>query len=164
MEEQHFIKIGYLKAWRALSKAIDRIYGDCAESYSNLRQYFVEIARLNLGSVEHVTTDEYGVFDRAFWAFGPCIEGFLHYRPLLCIIGTHPYDKYKRTLLVATAVDANDQLYPLPYAIVESESCDSWGWFFGCMRRFTHSVNNRHITFISDRIKGYRQHWRANVD
>lgn len=29
MEEQLFIKISYMKAWRALSKAIGRIYSDC---------------------------------------------------------------------------------------------------------------------------------------
>ena len=125
MEEQLFVKISYMKAWKALGKAVERIYGDWAESYGSLRQYFAEITRSNPGSVGHVTTDDYGVFDRAFWAFGPCIEGFVHCRPLLCIDGIHPYGQYKRTLLVATVVDADDHLYPLAYAIVESESGDS---------------------------------------
>ena len=142
------------------------IYGDWAESYSYLRQYFAELTKTNPGSIGHVTTDEFNLFDRAFWAFGPCIEGFVYCRPLLCIDGTHLYNKYKGTLLVATAVDANDQLFPLAYAIVESESTDSWGWFFACMQRFVHSVNNRSITFISDRMKGIpvalQSKWRAS--
>jgi len=101
-----------------------------------------------------LTHDEVGVFDRAFWAFGPCIIGFLYCRSMLCIDGTHLYGKYKGTLLVATVVDAYDSLFPLAYAIVEFESCDSWGWFFSCMREFIYTVRGQCIKFISNQMKG----------
>jgi len=90
-----------------------------------LPQYFEELKRSNPGTVDHVTHTAVGVFDRAFWTFGPCIIGFLHCRPLLCIEGTHLYSKYKGTLLVATTADANECLFPLAYAVVEAESYDS---------------------------------------
>ena len=73
---------------------------------------------------------------------------------MLSIDGTHLYGKYKGILLVATAIDADDCLYPLAYGVVESETYDIWAWFFSCMREFIYSVQNRHITFISDRMKG----------
>ena len=73
---------------------------------------------------------------------------------MLCIDGTHLYGKYEGTLLVATGVDANDGIFPLAYAIVDSESKDSWDWFLRCMYYHIHSVRNRCLTFISDRMKG----------
>jgi len=97
MEEQLFIKISYLKAWRALSKAVECIYGDWAESYSSLRKYFTEICRTNLGSVGHVTTDDYGVFERVYWSFGPSIEGLytvdlcFALTVLICMVNTRTH-------------------------------------------------------------------------
>lgn len=66
------------------------------------------------------------VFERVFWAFKPCINGFKHCMPVLSIDGTHLYEKYKGTLLVATSVDANFQVFPLAFAIVEGENTSSW--------------------------------------
>lgn len=34
---------------------------------------------------------------------------------------------------MAVGVDANDQLFPLAFAIVEGNN-DSWGWFMACIR------------------------------
>ena len=90
----------------------------------------------------HIVHDDVRVFERAFWAFSPSIAGFVHCRPVLSIDGTHLYGKYKGILLVATAVDADDCLYPLAYGVVESESYDSWAWFFSCMCEFIYGVRN----------------------
>ena len=58
-------------------------------------------------------------FQRVFWAFAPSIKGFTHYRLVLSIDGTHLYEKYKGTLLIAIGYDSNNQLFPLAFAITE---------------------------------------------
>ncbi|XP_057548212.1 uncharacterized protein LOC130826660 [Amaranthus tricolor] len=92
------------------------------------------------------------MFQRIFRAFGPSIKGFPHYRPLICIDGTHLYGKYKGTLMIAVAIDVNSQLFPLAFAVVEGESNDTWRWFLECIR---HYVTKRDgLCVKSDRHKG----------
>ncbi|GJZ28300.1 mutator type transposase [Tanacetum coccineum] len=50
-------------------------------------------------------------------------------------------------------VDPNNGIYPLAYAIVESEN-NSWKWFLDCLGDDLELFRNSNITFISDRTKG----------
>jgi len=54
--------------------------------------------------------------------FGPSIQGFSHYQPLLSTDGTQLYGKYKGCLLIATGVDADGGLYPLVFIVVEEKN------------------------------------------
>ncbi|XP_057247563.1 uncharacterized protein LOC130589930 [Beta vulgaris subsp. vulgaris] len=66
--------------------------------------------------------------------------------------GTHLYGKYKGKLLIAMGTDANFQLFPLAFAVVEEESTEDWSWFLACIRR---SVTDRKdLCVISDRHRG----------
>ena len=75
-------------------------------------------------------------FKSVFWAFRPCIVGFKKCRPVISIDVTHLYGKYKGKLMIAMAIDANNKIYPLAFAVVESESTETWGWFLACIRRY----------------------------
>jgi hypothetical protein len=61
---------------------------------------------------------------------------------------------YKGILLVVVGRDANNNMYPIAIAVVESETKDSWTWFLECLVSDLGS-HERHIspTFISDRQK-----------
>ena len=71
-----------------------------------------------------------------FWVFRSCIVGLKHYRPVISIDATHLYGKYKGKLMIAMATDANNKIYLVAFAIVESESTETWGWFLACIRRY----------------------------
>ena len=90
------------------------------------------------------------IFNSAFWAFGPCIRGFRHCRPVISIDATHLYGKYKGKLLIAMATDGNNKIYPLAFAVVESESTESWGWFLACL--LTYVTDQTNLCIISDTI------------
>ena len=64
-----------------------------------------------------------------FRAFGACVEGFKHCRPVIQIDGTCLYGCYIRKLLITTSIDVNGQIFPLAFAIVQEELMDSWSWF-----------------------------------
>ncbi|KAL6318110.1 hypothetical protein AAG906_035255 [Vitis piasezkii] len=68
------------------------------------------------------------------------------------IDGTHLYDKYKGTLMIAMGCDGNNQLFPLAFALTEDENIDSWGWFLTCIR--TRVTHRRGLCVISDRHPG----------
>lgn len=69
------------------------------------------------------------MFNSVFWAFSASIEAFKHCRPVLSIDDTHLYGRYTGKILIAMGVDANNQLFPLAFAIVGEESFNSWSWF-----------------------------------
>ncbi|CAN7071087.1 unnamed protein product, partial [Brassica oleracea var. botrytis] len=64
-----------------------------------------------------------------FLAFGASIDGFKKLCRVLVIDGTHLGGKYKGVLLTASGQDANFQIFPLAYAIVDSEDTEAWTWF-----------------------------------
>jgi len=90
---------------------------------------------------------------RIFWSFGQCIEAFRHCRLVICVDGTFLSSKYQGTLLTAIIADANNQIIPLAYAVVESENNDSWLWFLTLVR--TRVIGNRaRVCIVSDRNAG----------
>ncbi|XP_019157250.1 PREDICTED: uncharacterized protein LOC109153833 [Ipomoea nil] len=72
---------------------------------------------------------EYMHFKYAFWAFKPAIDRFRSCVPVICIDGTHLYNRYKGHLLLACGYTANKEIYPLAYSIVDSKNNASWTWF-----------------------------------
>ncbi|GJR68056.1 retrovirus-related pol polyprotein from transposon TNT 1-94 [Tanacetum coccineum] len=68
---------------------------------------------------------------------------------LLKTISCEEKTKTKRQI----GVDPNNGIYPLAYAIVESEN-NSWKWFLDCLGDDLELFRNSNITFISDRTKG----------
>ncbi|KAE8659493.1 hypothetical protein F3Y22_tig00116962pilonHSYRG00536 [Hibiscus syriacus] len=57
-------------------------------------------------------------------------------------------------LLAAVGVDADDSIYPLAFAVVESENQSYWFWFLELLGNDL-ELNNSHIlTFMTDRQKG----------
>ena len=61
------------------------------------------------------------IFKYVFWAFVPSIVGFAHCRPVISIDGTHLCGKYRGKLLIAMATDANNEIFPLAFAVVDDE-------------------------------------------
>ncbi|KAH9616384.1 hypothetical protein KSS87_018423 [Heliosperma pusillum] len=123
--DKYNYKITYMKAWKAKQKALADIFGDWDLSYRELPRYFEALKEANPGTVVQFVNyeiedddDNEVIFGRVFWAFGASIKGFPHCRPIITIDGTHLYGKYKGVLMIVMGVDANDQLYPLAFAIV----------------------------------------------
>ena len=57
-----------------------------------------------------------------YWAFATCIAAFQYCRPVISIDGIHLYGKYKRVLMIVMAIDANQKVLPLAFAVVDKES------------------------------------------
>ncbi|KAH9608952.1 hypothetical protein KSS87_008828 [Heliosperma pusillum] len=135
----------YMKIWHAKQRDMADLYGDWEKSYAYLPRYFRALEEANPGTVVEFGNKRTGEeneeqFDRVFWAFGPSIRGFEHCRPLITIDETHLYGKYRGVVLIAIGVDANDQIFPLAFGIVDCESIDTWGWFMGCITRLVTNI------------------------
>ena len=61
----------------------------------------------------------------------------------------------KGVLLIAMAIDANNKVLPLTFAVVDKESRSSWGWFLECFRiSLGDVIANKDICVLSYRHKG----------
>ncbi|XP_074266095.1 uncharacterized protein LOC141588558 [Silene latifolia] len=163
--DKYNYKISYMKAWKAKQKALADIFGDWELSYQLLPRFFEDLKEANPGTVVQFVnypTDDPNVviFGWVFWAFGASIKGFPHCRPIITIDGTHLYGKYKGVLMISMGVDANDQLYPLAFAIVELETTETWSWFLACIRCLV--TQRSGLCIISDRHPGIMKAMNEN--
>ncbi|KAL2235909.1 UNVERIFIED_CONTAM: hypothetical protein Sindi_1323100 [Sesamum indicum] len=151
--------IPYQKAWYSLKMAREIVYITWESSVQKLPKYLGVLQKYNPGTIvewqhkaRNTSTGAYEI-GYVFWAFKPCIEGFQHCRKLISVDGTHLYTKYKHKMLIAAAMDGNQQVLPLAFEIVDEESHLSWKWFLRQLNR--HIIRGqRGICLISDRHAG----------
>ncbi|XP_065869154.1 uncharacterized protein [Euphorbia lathyris] len=141
IKERFEFEISYKKAWIAKEKAMEKVFGNWEESYRKLPAYLDRMEVCNPGTVTILVLDDlsnpnHKMFKRVFWSFKPCIDGFNHCKPILLIDATFLYGKFSHTLLIASTIDGNNRIYPVAFAIVESENQSSWTWFMHCIRQF----------------------------
>ncbi|KAI0498927.1 hypothetical protein KFK09_019825 [Dendrobium nobile] len=155
MESKLNIKVSYMKAWDARRKAIKVVFGSWEESYRTLNLFMDAVASVMPGTVYRIQSTQTNRFQRLFWAFGPSITGWKYCRPVLSLDGTFLLGKYRGTLLTAIGMDANNGLYPLAFAVVESECNESWIWFLRQVNELLPVVTNRpNLCIISDMHTG----------
>ena len=156
LHAKHGHDVTMYKVWEAKQKAVTRIYGDFDESYAELPWFLAALSDANSDTVTTLKCNPRVpgtcIFNSAFWAFGSCIRGFRHYRPVISINAMHLYGKYKGKLLIAMATDGNNEVYPLAFAVVESESTETWGWFLACL--LINVMDQTNLCIIFDRHRG----------
>ncbi|XP_056846882.1 uncharacterized protein LOC130497765 isoform X2 [Raphanus sativus] len=147
------VSASYMKCYRATEMAAIDILGTEEESYLKLPQYLHMLKLANPGTVADLETevDDDGDerFLYLFLSFGASISGFKKLRLVLVIDGTHLGGKYKGVLLTASGQDANFQIFPLAYAIVDAEDEESWTWFLMKLERIL--ADSPKLAIISDR-------------
>ncbi|KAL0336159.1 UNVERIFIED_CONTAM: hypothetical protein Sradi_4827800 [Sesamum radiatum] len=115
VKDQTGYDVPYQKAWYSLKMAREIVYGTWESSVKKLPAYLGAIQKYNPGTIvewKHkgfqASTGKY-VMGYVFWAFKPCIDGFQFCRNVISVDGTHLYTKYKYKLLIAAAMDGNQQ-------------------------------------------------------
>ncbi|KAL0332951.1 UNVERIFIED_CONTAM: hypothetical protein Scaly_2196600 [Sesamum calycinum] len=114
------------------------------------------VQKLNLGTVVewlNLETDKLGVqmLHYVFWAFRLCIKEFRCCRNVISVDGTHLYTKYKHKLLVVVTLDANQQVLPLAFTLVDEESLASWRWFLEMLAKHLLPNDDDRVCLILDR-------------
>ncbi|KAL0288651.1 UNVERIFIED_CONTAM: hypothetical protein Sangu_2647200 [Sesamum angustifolium] len=169
VKDQTGYDVPYQKAWYSLKMAREIVYGTWESSVQKLPAHLGAIQKYNPGTIvewKHkgfqASTGKY-VMGYVFWAFKPCIDGFQFCRNVISVDGTHLYTKYKYKLLIAAAMDGNQQVLPLAFAVVDEETYPSWKWFLQQLSR--HVIRGRRgMCLISDRHGGLIKAVREGPD
>ncbi|XP_019179305.1 PREDICTED: uncharacterized protein LOC109174543 [Ipomoea nil] len=136
VKNEYGLDVSYRKAWYARQKCIETEYGKFADSYNELPSFLMSLKATNPGTIIEFDftpsppspsgESAYVHFKYAFWAFKPAIDGFQYCFPVIGVDGTHLYGKYKGNLLLAVGTNANNEIFPLAYSIVDAETAASW--------------------------------------
>ncbi|XP_028052557.1 uncharacterized protein LOC114257041 [Camellia sinensis] len=150
MKNDYGLDISYRVAWLGVEKVRGQVYGDHAMSFDQLRWYSDSVMEKNPNSYINLEFHQQtGRFVRYFISFRACIDGFNHCRPLLFLDGTFLKGRFKGNLLAATAKDGNKGLFPVAFAIVDSENKQNWEWFLRNLKEVM--GDGRTLTFVSNR-------------
>ncbi|WOL20151.1 hypothetical protein Cni_G28953 [Canna indica] len=122
-------------AFNELKKAKNIVEGTTKEQYANLPRYLAEILRASNHNtcklqIERPQENLQPIFQRLYMCFEGSKKGFLQdCRLFIGVDGCHLKTKYDGVLLVALGRDANNQYFPLTFAMVEFETKESWKFF-----------------------------------
>ncbi|XP_017416555.1 uncharacterized protein LOC108327351 [Vigna angularis] len=126
--------------------------------YSRIYDYAHELLTRNPGSTVKVKVegnDGKPIFLRFYACLKGCKDSFVSCRPIIGLDGAFLKGRHRGELLTTVARDANDQMMPLAYAIVEVENKETWTWF---MELLIEDIGGpdfcSSLTLISDQQKG----------
>ncbi|XP_028083309.1 uncharacterized protein LOC114284574 [Camellia sinensis] len=149
LKKEYDLNVSYHIAWLGVEKARGEVYGDYHVSFDQLMWYTDAVMQYNPGSYVNLDFEQStGRFKWFFISFKSCIDGFNHIRPLLFLDDTFLKGRFKGNLLAATGKDGKKGLFPLAFAIVDSETTTNWTWFLHQLTKVVSSACT--LTFISD--------------
>ncbi|XP_058763696.1 uncharacterized protein LOC131637121 [Vicia villosa] len=151
-------KITIDQAYRAKRKALEMIQGAGIDQFRHLRSYGEELLRSNPKSTVVIKCAENNgnpAFERIYICLDACKSGFAtYYRPIIGLDACFLKGDYRGQLMSAVGRDANNQIYPIAYVVVEAETKYSWQWFLHILLEDLGAFNDRCYGFISDQHKG----------
>ncbi|CAI9304457.1 unnamed protein product [Lactuca saligna] len=156
------VDISKMKAFRAREVALKIIRGDYATQYKILQDYLLEVQTQNPDTTIKLDVEsepnpdvETRTFRRMYVCLGALKQGFAAgKRDFLGVDGAFMKGPFHGQILSVVALDGNNGIYPLAYAVVEAETLNSWTWFLTHLGDDLRLASNSNFTFISDRQKG----------
>nr|GEU33998.1 hypothetical protein [Tanacetum cinerariifolium] len=136
-----------------------KVHGD--HITQQLRQYVLELKERNPDTTVKIDVErDYEPnsmtrqFRRIYVCLGALKSGFkAGQRDLLCLDGCFMSGPFLMQILTAVGVDPNYEIYPLAYAIADSENKQAWLWILDCLRDDMELFRNSNFTFVTDRQK-----------
>ncbi|KAJ8639402.1 hypothetical protein MRB53_016096 [Persea americana] len=151
--KKYGLNVKYHKAWRGKEIALERIFRSYEYSYSMVPTWCFKILRTKY------SLEGQHQFHRFFISFAACCFAFLSgCHQFIGLDGCHLKGKYKGTLLSAIALNGNNGIILVAFAVVEVETKDSW---FTFLEQLRDSINSDQVTFLSDRQKGLTESVQA---
>nr|GFA82978.1 transposase, mutator type [Tanacetum cinerariifolium] len=162
LKKKYEIGVSKQKVFREKQMAEHKVHGDHITQYTQLRQYVLELKEKNPDTTVKINVErDYEPdsmtrqFRRMYVCLGALKSGFkAGKRDLLGLDGCFMSGPFPMQILTAVGVDPNYGIYPLAYAIVESENKQAWLWFLDCLGDDLELFKNSNFTFVTDRQKG----------
>ncbi|XP_059446405.1 uncharacterized protein LOC132177948 [Corylus avellana] len=143
-----------LSCYRAKRMALDILNGKKGEQYKHVQMYANALRKWNPGISTYIQRDG-RFFQGMYVSLAACKRGFLEAcRPMICVDACFLKREFGGQLHAAVERDANDDIYPLAYAVCECEDQHTWTWFLSCLLEDIGNPRVHTWSFMSDRQKG----------
>jgi hypothetical protein len=147
VQEEMFADVSIAKLKRAKKIVLQKMLDATKGQYQRLFDYQLELLRSNPGSTVIVKVQErMPIFERMYICLDACrkvvgldecfFKGATN-GELLCVVGR----------------DANNQMYPIAWAVVKKENNDTWNWFCDILFRDLSVDTGEDWVFTSDQQK-----------
>lgn len=120
--------------FRALKAARSMVEGNIKKQYERIWDYADEQTTSNEGSTVkinciHVPYSQ-PIFQRIYVCLDACKKGFkAGCRPLISLDGCFLKGYYGGYLLCVVGQDANNEIFPIAYVVMDVEDKENWKWF-----------------------------------
>lgn len=161
IREDMEIEVTRIKVIRVRKAAIEGVFDSLKQHYSRVRDFGHQILLNNPQNrvdirITRLNESDPNKFKRIYICYHALKEGWkLGCRPILGLDGCFLKTICGGQLLSAVGRDGNNQMYPVAYAVVESENGDSWSWFIELLRDDLSLGDGSGFTIISDQQKVY---------
>ncbi|KAJ0938978.1 putative transposase, mutator type, MULE transposase domain-containing protein [Helianthus annuus] len=142
---------------------MEKLQGDYKTQFGLLREYAEQLMKSNPGTTVTIDVEPSSCkaksstrqFRRIYICYGAFKKGFkIIGRDILGLDGCFMKGPYPGQILTAVGVDGNNGIYPVAFAVVESETTKTWTWFLEQLAVDLELPRTANFTFISDRQKG----------
>ena len=122
------LEINETMAKRVKRTIMTELEGDYKDDYRRLWDYEEELRQTNAGTtVEIIYEEGTSMFSKIYICFHALKQGWISgCRPILGLDGCFIKNMCKGELLITVGRDANDQRFPVAWAVVRSETKDNW--------------------------------------
>ncbi|WMV46889.1 hypothetical protein MTR67_040274 [Solanum verrucosum] len=154
------IHVGKTITRRSRQKILQELMGDHVKEFGRIFYYRDELLKTNPGSTCVVKVDDSEgnsklVFQSFYTCFDACRKAFLGgCRKCIGLDGCFLKNVTKGQFLVDVAKDANNQMLPIAWSIVEYENKNTWAWFLKLLIEDLGLGDGRDYTLISYMQKG----------
>ncbi|XP_076920387.1 uncharacterized protein LOC143581504 [Bidens hawaiensis] len=150
-KEKFKVLITNWMVYKSKTSAQRKLHGSMKEHYCKLGSYLTALKQVNPTYTFKLVT-----VPSEYYRVDDVKQGFLAgCRKLLCLDGCFLKTFLGGMLLAAIGRDANDQMYPVAWAIVEGENNDSWDWFMTELKKCLDVTDEgKGWTLVSDQKKG----------
>ncbi|XP_022724502.1 uncharacterized protein LOC111281133 isoform X2 [Durio zibethinus] len=150
IHQDYGFKARYSHVWRGVESAKEKPQVPYEEGYNQLPSLIKQIMENNPGSVATLVTREDLSFHCLFVSLQASLHGFKNgCRPLLFLDTMTIKSKYHSELLTATALDGNEGIFPVAFAVVDVVNDDNWHWFLVQLKSALSMFQP--VTFVADR-------------
>ena len=158
IKRKYIIQVSLGQCRRARQLALFEHEGGLLEHYGKLYDYRQAILDSNLGSTcrldVHESANGSVYFKRMYICFKGVKDGWLAgCRKVIGLDGCFLKHTCSGELLTAMGRDANNEMYPIAWAVVRVENHENWGWFLHLLSDDLSLKDGNGITIISDSHK-----------
>lgn len=139
------------RLYRVKAYALELLRGTVIQHYAMLRNYISELVRVDREGRFQLLVDDDSVFKSLYIGFSALKKGFMaRCIWIIGLDGCHLKTHLGGQLLCVVAKDANNQMFPLAWAVVGIENEANWNWFLSILLEELGIRDGNGVTFMSD--------------